>query len=468
MHILMITWEFPPFISGGLGTACYGIARALLNQGVKIDLVLPTREAVYFPLREPADVDRLPARPFYPVPVPAAATTTAVIAAAAAVEPNTDPGPATPTPPADIFPSLPAGEATVIRRLETYGLIPYPEAYITPALADRPLFEPPVLAGLQPMLHDDIRTVEHYMEVAAENLFRKVRELGNRVKRLAAAIDFDLIHAHDWLTVPAAMTARAVSRKPLVFHIHATEFDRAGGPGDERVHKLEYLGLATADLVLAVSRYTMEMVANRYRVDPARVRVVHNAFNAAAAGDGRRRLFRGPTVLFLGRITLQKGPDYFLDIARKVLERQPETRFIMAGSGDMMNRMVHHAAYHRLHHRFLFTGFLNKDEVNRIFDATDIFVMPSISEPFGIVPLEAMARGAVAIISKQSGVAEVLKHAYQVDFWDIDEMVDTISRLIDNPVELEKMAAAGQAEVAAIQWDDAAEKIVAAYREVTC
>jgi glycosyltransferase involved in cell wall biosynthesis len=253
-----------------------------------------------------------------------------------------------------------------------------------------------------------------------------------------------------------------------VFHIHATEFDRAGGPGDERVHKLEYLGLTTADRVLAVSRYTMEMVVNRYRADPARVRVVHNAFNAAAAGDGRRRLFRGPTVLFLGRITLQKGPDYFLDVARRVLARQPETRFIMAGSGDLMNRMVHHAAYHRLHQHFLFTGFLNQDQVNRIFDATDIFVMPSISEPFGIVPLEAMARGAVAIISKQSGVAEVLKNAYQVDFWDIDEMVDTICRLIDNPAELEKMAAAGQAEVAAIQWDDAAEKIIAAYREVTC
>ncbi|HQP27373.1 MAG TPA: glycosyltransferase family 4 protein, partial [Candidatus Syntrophosphaera sp.] len=275
---------------------------------------------------------------------------------------------------------------------------------------------------------------------------------------------YNLIHAHDWLTYPSGILAKKISKKPLVVHIHATEFDRAGGPGDERVHKIEHAGMMYADKVIAVSQYTAQMIMSRYRIDTAKIRIVHNAFTLSEESvTSKKRIFKGPTVLFLGRITLQKGPDYFLEVAARVLKVHPEARFIMAGSGDMGRKLLRDSASRKLQNRFLFTGFLNRAQVEDILRASDIYMMPSISEPFGISPLEAMAFGLTSIISKQSGVAEVVNHAFKIDYWDVELMANTVNHLIENPDKCSKMGMDGMREVNQIHWKEAAEKIRLVY-----
>ncbi len=430
MRVLFLTWEFPPLISGGLGTACYGMVRSLLGRGVEIDLVLPAREEVYFKLRSPRDADELPV--------------SFLSASAAAKEVERT--------------------AELIERLELVGVSAIPETYLSPAASHQALWTE--LARTSSAGRAKVFARIERQLLGGERLFRKVQEMADRVQLVADRLDFDLIHAHDWLTYPAGLALAELSGKPLVAHIHATEFDRAGGVGDERIHQIEYAGLSAADTVIAVSRYTAEMVINRYRIWPAKMRVVHNAFDLPPVRlADKRRIFKHPLVLYLGRITVQKGPDYFLEVARRVLKRHPKTQFVMAGAGDMMRSILHRSASMRLRQRFLFTDFLNRRQVEEILKAADIFIMPSVSEPFGIVPLEAMAHGAAAIISKQSGVAEVLTNVHKVDFWDVDQMVDLVCRLIEDPEERLALARAGQEEVSRIQWDEAAEKIEAVYAE---
>lgn len=437
MKILMFTWEFPPLISGGLGMACYGMVKALLALGIKIDLVLPTREMVYFPLREEEDVDRLPAVFMDPV---------------------------------HHSEFVSRSFKDISERMEYIGITPTPETYFQ--LGDMRHFLSKVkreytvsehLTREEHEIWDDMTT--HL--IGDEDLIKKVQEYTQRAERFARELDYNLIHVHDWLTYPSGMLARKISGKPLVAHMHATEFDRAGGPGDERIHKIEHAGMMYADRVIAVSQYTAQMVVSRYRIDTAKIRIVHNAFTIAEDQVyTKKRIFKGPTVLFLGRITLQKGPDYYLDVAERVLKVHPEARFIMAGTGDMARKLLRRSAQLRLKNRFLFTGFLNRKQVESILRASDIYVLPSVSEPFGISPLEAMAFGITSIISKQSGVAEVVNHAFKIDYWDVDLMADTINHLIENPQISKKMGIEGMKEVNRIHWTEAAEKIRRIYSQV--
>lgn len=430
MKILMFTWEFPPLISGGLGMACYGMIKALLLQGIKIDLVLPTKEFVYFPMREPADVDTLPA--------------VFVDSAKHSVFHR------------KTFTSLQ-------ERLEYIGIAQQPESYFQLADIRRDsiaLKKEYWLSETESCEEQELWEEMTSNLVGEEALIHKVQEFTMRAEQLARKLDYDLIHAHDWLCYPAGMVARKIGGKPLVVHIHATEFDRAGGPGDERIHKIEHAGMTFADKVIAVSQYTAQMIMSRYRIDTGKIRIVHNAFTIPEdAILSKKHIFQGPVILFLGRITLQKGPDYFLDMAERVLATHPEARFIMAGTGDMSRKLLRRSAALKLKNRFLFTGFLNRKQVERILRAADIYVLPSVSEPFGISPLEAMAFGITSIISKQSGVAEVVNHAFKIDFWDTDLWVETINHLIENPDKCVKMGIEGMHEVDAIQWDEAAEKI---------
>lgn len=430
MKILMFTWEFPPLISGGLGMACYGMVKALLSFGIQIDLVLPTREMVYFPLRQVRDADSLPAVFFDQKKQ-------------------------------SIFESKVF--ANMRERLEYIGISERPESYFQ--VADLKRF---TISTRKEYWLSQVRTTEEQELwqdltnnlIGEEDLIKKVQEFTLRAERIAKLLDYDLIHAHDWLCYPAGMITRKISKKPLLVHIHATEFDRAGGPGDERVHKIEHAGMTYADLVIAVSKYTAQMIMSRYRIDTAKIRIVHNAFSISEnAVMSQERIFKGPVILFLGRITLQKGPDYFLEMAQKVLAVHPDARFIMAGTGDMSRKLLRRSASLKLRNRFLFTGFLNRKQVERILRAADIYVLPSVSEPFGISPLEAMAYGITAIISKQSGVAEVVNHAFKIDFWDVDLWVETINHLIENPDKRRKMGLEGMREVNRIQWKQAAEEI---------
>jgi glycosyltransferase involved in cell wall biosynthesis len=433
----MYTWEFPPFISGGLGMACYGMVRSLLKLGVKVDLVLPTNEMVYFAFENEEDVDKMPVVYLDPQKHKA-------------------------------FEMLKF--KTVKDKLDYIGITSQPETYFSLIGAEQ-YFE--TINNSSSTEHVVLNEQEKLLDemiinlVGDEDLIKKVQEYTLRAQRYAQTLKYDMIHAHDWLCYPAGMITKKISKKPLVVHIHATEFDRSGGPGNERIHKIEHAGMMYADRVIAVSQYTAQMIMSRYRIDSGRIRIVHNAFTVEPGIDGKRqRLLKGPTVLFLGRITLQKGPDYFLEVADKVLQTHPEASFIVAGTGDMGRRLLRKSANLRLKNRFLFTGFLNRKQVERILKASDIYVLPSVSEPFGIAPLEAMAYGITAIISKQSGVAEVVNHAFKIDFWDVTRMADTINYLIENPELCVKMGHDGMKEVNLILWDEAAEKIRQVYVNV--
>lgn len=431
MKVLMYSWEYPPLIAGGLAMACYGIVKALLAQGIKIDLVLPTKEMVYFPLRQESDADTLPVVFVDP-------------------QKNTE--------------FVTHKFSSLQEKLEYLGVSNRPETYIQLAsLREFGQF----LTKKEYIESIEGSSAEHELFevmtsnlVGEEDLIKKVQEFTVRAERFSSELSYDLIHAHDWLCYPAGMLSKRISNKPLMVHIHATEFDRAGGPGDERIHKIEHAGMMYSDMVVAVSQYTAQMVMSRYRIDTAKIKIVHNAFSLSEdAVCCRKRIFSGTTVLFLGRITIQKGPDYFLDVAERVLKQHPEARFIMAGTGDMARKLLRKSATLKMKNRFLFTGFLNRKQVERILQASDIYVLPSVSEPFGIAPLEAMAYGVTAIISKQSGVAEVVNHAFKVDYWDVDLMADTINHLIENPEACIKMGLDGKNEVNRIQWQESAELI---------
>ena len=278
---------------------------------------------------------------------------------------------------------------------------------------------------------------------------------------------FDVIHAHDWLTYFAGVAAKQVSGKPLVVHMHATSFDRSSSDNiDTRVYEIERAGMAAADMVIAVSNLTRNIVINKYNIEPEKVVAVHNAVQFAENDNpAPERGVKDKIVTFLGRITFQKGPDYFIEAAAKVLARVPNVRFVMAGSGDMMNHCIRRVAQLGIADRFHFTGFLKGDDVQKMFQLSDVYIMPSVSEPFGISPLEAMRSNVPTIISHQSGVAEVLDYAIKVDYWDVDAMADAIYGLITYPALAKMFSEKGLEEVNNLKWFNAAIKIKEVYQQ---
>ena len=435
MKVLMFSWEFPPMIAGGLAMACYGMVKSLLRKGVSVDLVLPTKEMVYFSFRKVEDVDTLPIHFLDPIKQKE---------------------------------YISHSFQNIYEKTEYIGMSHVPETYISPGTVDVwSKFVESVSVVKKEFKTLDERILHNLTQylVGDEDIFKKVQEMAARASRYARELQYDIIHAHDWLTYPAGIIAKKISRKPLVAQIHATEFDRAGGYGDARIHNLEADGMIFADKVLAVSKYTANMIISRYRVDSGKIRILYNAYDIGNIPEKRERIFKKPTVLFLGRITLQKGPDYFLEMASNVSKLNPNARFIIAGSGDMARKMLHRSALLKMKNRVIFAGFLNRKQVEEIFNCVDIFVMPSVSEPFGIVPLEAMAYGVTAVISKQSGVSEVIENAYKIDFWDINEMTRIIDYLIKNPEECKAKGKAGKEEVFKIGWDEVADKLISYYQE---
>jgi glycosyltransferase involved in cell wall biosynthesis len=443
MKILFLTWEFPPMISGGLAMACYGMVKSLLKRNIEIILVLPTKIDAYFILKNEEDVDNL--KPIFIN--------------------STD---------------LNNYEETFLKRKENIninifdflGISEGIDAYSSSSkLKSIYLFsdfveeiEKNISNPNQARVFEELRT----NLLASEDLFRKVREYTNKISKLVNLIDFDLVHAHDWLCYPAGILASKIKNKPLVSHIHATEFDRSGGVGDERIHKIEYIGLSLADRVISVSNYTANLIVNRYRIDTAKIRVIHNAFHLKNAHKEKKRIFKDPVILFLGRITLQKGPEYFLDVAKRIIKTYPMVRFIMVGTGDLATKLIKKSAKENLLTRFLFTGFLNREEVESILSATDIMILPSVSEPFGIAPLEAMSFGIATIISKQSGVSEIVENVFKVDFWDVDQMTNIILDLLADPVKMRSIGELAAEEVTKIQWDKSAKMIEECYKELLC
>ncbi|HTX88761.1 MAG TPA: glycosyltransferase family 4 protein, partial [Bacteroidales bacterium] len=297
------------------------------------------------------------------------------------------------------------------------------------------------------------------------NLMEEVSRYALVASAIARQDGFDVIHAHDWLTYPAGIAAKYISGKPLVIHVHATEFDRSGENVNQTVYDIERKGMEEADLVITVSNFTRQIVIERYGISPAKVVTVHNALEPVVHHEmnGIRKNVSEKIVTFLGRVTFQKGPDYFIEAAYKVLQKDPNVRFVMAGSGDLLNRMIRRVAKLHIGTKFHFTGFLSGSDVDMMYALSDVYVMPSVSEPFGISPLEAIRSNVPVVISKQSGVAEVLKHALKVDFWDIDALADAIYGLLHYDALRKMFDKYGKSEVDNLKWDNAAFEVQKVY-----
>ncbi len=300
------------------------------------------------------------------------------------------------------------------------------------------------------------------------NLMEEVARYAVVAAQVAKELEgqFDVIHAHDWLTYYAGIAAKKISGKPLVVHMHATEYDRSGENVNTQVYDIERTGMAAADRVIAVSNLTRKIVIEKYGIPADRVVTVHNAVRFADKVEALpERGVKDKIVTFLGRITYQKGPDYFVEAAAKVLKSVPNVRFVMAGSGDMMNHVIRRVARLGIADRFHFTGFLRGEDVHKMFQLSDVYIMPSVSEPFGISPLEAMRSNVPVIISKQSGVAEVLDYAVKVDYWDVDAMADAIYGLITYPALSKMFSQKGLNEVTGLKWTNAAAKVKGVYED---
>ena len=420
----MFGWEFPPHIAGGLGTASYGLTKGLAKHGVKVMFVMP---------KAGGDEDQSVVK----------------IINASDVEMMSE------------YSNLDEYWQNVNFMEIGSNLVPY----LDPETFERTVKE-------------TIKTGEHSEHIVFRNKFQFSGKYGTNLMEevaryamvagtIAAQQDFDIIHAHDWLTYSAGIVAKKVSGKPLVIHVHATEFDRSGENVNQQVYDIERRGMEAADRVITVSNLTRNIVINRYGINPDKVVTVHNAVDFQTREDVEvDRGVKEKVVTFLGRITFQKGPEYFIEAASKVLKRYPNVRFVMAGSGDLFNRSVRSVAQLKIATKFHFTGFLRGDDVQKMFLYSDVYVMPSVSEPFGISPLEAMRAGVPTIISKQSGVAEVLKHSIKVDYWDVDALADAIYGLLAYPA-LGKMAGEeGLDEVNQLKWENAALKVEEVYKDV--
>lgn len=325
------------------------------------------------------------------------------------------------------------------------------EAYMTPSQYEQYMLK---MKGIKP--------------IYGSNLFEEVERFAQQAALIAKEEQFDIVHAHDWMTYKAGIAAKKVSGKPLVVHVHATEFDRTGGLGaNEHVYEIEKSGMEQADAVIAVSGYTKQKIIEHYGIPEKKISVVHNAIDRddipkvyAEKRPGQK------TVLYLGRITLQKGPDYFIEAAKKALESEPNIRFIVAGSGDMEPSMIEKAAGMGIGHNVLFAGYLKDEELHKAYRMADLYVMPSVSEPFGITPLEAVMNNTPVIISKQSGVKEVLKHSLQVDFWDTDQMANKIVATLRYGELHSELQRNSYDEVSRLSWNRSAQKCIDVYNSV--
>lgn len=452
MRIVMLGWEFPPFISGGLGTACQGLTAALDKQGHQVVFVLP----------RPAGKGQ---QGHVRVLAPQGGAGGQVHHATHGVDRpfGTAGGMGVHHPEftASRIMGVPAGFASPYGVGGQVGLMGTKAAGQGRASGHAPDGTP---------LYEDARHggwpgggVESLYQ---GDLFIQAEQYARLVVAMVRGEQFDVIHAHDWLTFPAGIALSRVTGKPLIVHVHSTEYDRAGDAPSPRVCEVERCGMASASRVLAVSELTKNLVVQRYAVPAAKVDVVYNGIDdqRLQPAPGERIQGQDKIVLFLGRITMQKGPEFFLAAARRVLEKVPEAKFIMAGAGDMHARMVELAAQLGIGHRVLFTGFLQGEDVDRVYRMADCYVMPSVSEPFGIAPLEAIRAGAPVIISKQSGVGEVLTHALKVDFWDTDEMANKIVAVLRHPPLGQTMREHGSFALRALTWERAGLACVQSYQ----
>lgn len=417
MKALMLGWEFPPHISGGLGTATYGITKGLSSQeDMDITLMLPApsgdEDSSYMSIIGASEVPIVyqdPSREYLE---------------------------------------------------ERIGRVMSLEMYYH--LRDH------IYADFRYMLTDDIGCIQ-FSGKYGDNLIDEINNYSIVAGVVARADRYDLVHAHDWVTYPAGIHAKQILGVPLVIHVHATDFDRSRGNVNPTVYAIEKDGMDHADHIMCVSELTRRTVIEKYHQDPAKVTAVHNAvipLEESILNMPDKRGVKDKVITFLGRLTMQKGPEYFVEAAARVLAKKRDVRFVMAGSGDKMDEMIRLVAEKRISDRFHFTGFMKGRQVYEVYHASDVYVMPSVSEPFGITPLEAMQCGVPCIISKQSGCSEILTYAIKLDYWDVDAMADAMYALVTYPALHDLLSQRGLDEVAGITWDKVALKIRGLYDQV--
>ncbi|MDR1652727.1 MAG: glycosyltransferase family 4 protein [Prevotellaceae bacterium] len=408
MKALMLGWEFPPHILGGLGTASYGLTKGMARQAdMQITFVIP---------RSRGDEDQ------------------------------------------SFLKIIGANNVPVVWKDNSWD-------YVNSRIGSQ--MHPDEYFWLRNGIKYDFRRIGtndlgciDFSGRYPDNLLEEISNYEAVVSVLAHQLDFDLIHSHDWLTYPAGAFAKQISGKPLAIHVHATDFDRSRGNVNPTVYEIEKRGMDNADHIITVSNLTRDTVIEKYHQPPRKVTTVHNAVEPLENIEQYTRKPREDKIVtFLGRITMQKGPEYFLEAAHSVLQSTKNVRFVMAGSGDMYNSMVELAAHRRIADKFHFPGFLRGNQVQQMLAESDVYIMPSVSEPFGISPLEAMQVGTPTIISKQSGCAEILTHAIKTDYWDIDAMADAIYSIVKYPAMHRQLSELGCAEVKGITWYDAGLKV---------
>lgn len=426
MNVLMIGWEFPPLINGGLGVACLGLAEAM-SKYVNLSIILPRTDPEFIVNNvELIGVNNI----------------------------NVD--------------DLNMGD--YISEYETFAEVDTIETTILPYVTDENVLKDKI-AGKEVKEYITSKTSKAQIDAFKEgNLYgddviNKVIEYSRIAVKIAAKKDFDVIHAHDWMTFLAGVEIKKQFNKPLVLHVHALQYDRGGPDARGWIYDLEKYAMEHADIVIPVSHYTGGICVNHYGIDPAKVKPVHNGALPVKTYHAEKS-FPEAMILFLGRITEQKGPEFFLDIASEVIKHNKKVRFVMAGTGDKLKRLIETGAYKHVGDKFHFTGFLNKEKVNKLLSMTDVYCMPSVSEPFGLSALEAAQFGIPAVISKQSGVAEVLNGALKADYWDTKLMAKHIIDLISDEKLKEEVVNAGYEDLKNLSWDHSAEKINTIFHEL--
>ncbi|MFW5704573.1 MAG: glycosyltransferase family 4 protein [Nanoarchaeota archaeon] len=414
MKILMLGFEFPPFFAGGVGIACYEISKSLAKRNdVEIEYIMPygpDEKQIHHNFKIlSANSKKLKNLTVTPVPTMIAAYDS---------------------------------EESYMKRFLKF-------------LSSKNLFS----------------NTDNIKKIYGENLIEEIYMYAQRVAALCKDKDFDVIHAHDWTTIPAALLLKELTGKPVILHVHITELDKTGGQGGHhKVFEIEKEGFNKADILIAVSNFTKNRLVYNYGVDPNKIRIIHNGgiSDLSKNLNPEERLKKeDKIVLYAGRVTLQKGVEYFVRAAKKVLEVMPETKFLIAGGGDKLPEMIELVAELGIGKNVLFTGgAYTREEAKYYFSIADIFVMPSVSEPFGIVPLEAVANGTPTIISKQSGISEVLAHTFKVDFWDTEEMAHKICSLLTYPALHSHMRESAFNEFHKFSWDKPANEFVKLYHEI--
>jgi glycogen synthase len=454
MKVLMLGWEFPPHITGGLGIACHGLTAALVkDQDIQVNLVLPVvhgdetsagatlisadNKKLSTITREDDDDENRKDKRVQPV----------------VTEPNEL-----------VITKIPAD-------LDPYRLATEEKEVAVPWNLQLPT--------IQQSFGSDIKYSGAWKSHTGRskrlaggygpNLFDEVGRYADVVSEMALSISFDIIHAHDWMTFPAGWATSERSGKPLVVHFHATEFDRAGENGSNMVYDIERESVQRSTRIITVSQYTADLLVSKYNADKSKIRVVHNGIAAAEKSKAKttrdRHIVGDKVVTFLGRVTYQKGPLYFVNAAEKVLQQIPDCHFVMAGSGDTLPQVIKEVARRGMSRNFHFTGFLGSKEIERVLSISSVYVMPSVSEPFGITPLEAIRAGVPVIISRQSGVSEVMPHAIKVDFWDTDAMSQAICGVLQHRSLAKTLVTGAREQITSITWEAAARKVKTLYHE---